>query len=272
MALSQIQTNQRFLHPTQQRYLAKLLNTFPNDLDTVYLVNSGSEANDLALRIARAYSTASNPEDVIVLDGAYHGHTSTLIDISPYKWSQAKDRSSKNYKKDYVHVVCCPDPYQGKHVGETEDVGKLYALEVEAVVEKTGGVGCFIAEGAMGCGGQILLPPSYLKHCYAAVRSKGGVCIADEVNAIFSPTNNLHLFASLTKFLSSTLILKLTIDTRCRLGSVDLGHTSGCSKCMTSSLTLSLSGNQWGMDTPFRLWFADALLQMPLPAVVRLRI
>jgi ethanolamine-phosphate phospho-lyase len=180
MALAQIQTNQRFLHPIQQQYLAKLLSTFPPELSTVYLVNSGSEANDLALRIARACTTAARPEDVIVLDGAYHGHTSALIDLSPYKWAQATD--GKNRKKDFVHVVTCPDPYCGEHVGMTQAVGEEYAREVQAEVGgAAGGVGCFFAEGAMGCAGQILLPPGYLSSCYAAVRATGGICIADEV-------------------------------------------------------------------------------------------
>ncbi|RYY84346.1 aminotransferase class III-fold pyridoxal phosphate-dependent enzyme [archaeon] len=65
----------RFLNPIQQRYVSKLLATFPKELDTVYFVNSGSEANDLALRIARAANTAKNSWDVMILDSAYHGHT-----------------------------------------------------------------------------------------------------------------------------------------------------------------------------------------------------
>jgi 4-aminobutyrate aminotransferase-like enzyme len=75
VALSEIQTNQRFLHPIQQKYLSKLLKTFPPELNTVYLVNSGSEANDLALRMAQSHTSASRPNDVIVLDNAYHGRT-----------------------------------------------------------------------------------------------------------------------------------------------------------------------------------------------------
>ena len=84
--LKNIQTNGRFLNPVQQRYLTKLLSTFPPELNTVYLVNSGSEANDLAIRIAREHATAKHAKDVIVLDSAYHGHTQSLIENSPYKW------------------------------------------------------------------------------------------------------------------------------------------------------------------------------------------
>jgi len=181
--LKNIQTNGRFLHPTQQRYLAKLLATFPPELNTVYMVNSGSEANDLALRIARSHTKAKNPKDVIVLDSAYHGHTQAIFEISPYKWSQAID--GKNYHPSTTHVVSCPDGYRGKHRGRTAKVGKAYAKEVEKVVNKTGGVGTFIAESIVGCGGQVMLPPTYLQHCYAAVRAAGGVCIADEVQTGF---------------------------------------------------------------------------------------
>lgn len=183
--LGQIQTNSRFLHPTRLRYVQKLLKTFPPELDTVYFVNSGSEANDLALRIARAHSTAGRPNDVIVLDSAYHGHTQALVDISPYKWYQAVD--GKNYQPPSTHVADLPDGYRGKYRGgQTEEVGALYAKDVAKVVNELGGVGVFIAESIVGCGGQVVPPPGYLQKCYDAVRAKGGVCIADEVQTGFA--------------------------------------------------------------------------------------
>lgn len=186
--LGRIMTNGRFLNPVQQRYLAKLLATFPPELNTIYLVNSGSEANDLALRIARAHTKAKRSQDVIVLDSAYHGHTQALVDISPYKWYQAVD--DKNYQPDTTHVVSCPDGYRGKYrCGQTEETGRLYAQEVEQIVNSPeGGVGTFIAESIVGCGGQIVPPPGYLARCYEAVRRNGGVCIADEVQTGFART------------------------------------------------------------------------------------
>jgi 4-aminobutyrate aminotransferase-like enzyme len=186
--LARIQTNGRFLNPVQQVYVTKLLSTFPPELNTIYFVNSGSEANDLALRIAREHTKAKRPKDIIVLDSAYHGHTQALVDISPYKWYQAIDE--KEYQPKTTHVVACPDGYRGKYrLGQTEECAKLYAQDVEKIVNsREGGVGIFIAESIVGCGGQIVPPPTYLKRVYAAVRKQGGVCIADEVQTGFART------------------------------------------------------------------------------------
>lgn len=181
--LGRVQTNSRFLNPIQQEYLGKLLQTFPKELNTVYMVNSGSEANELALRIARAHTKAACPRDVICLDYAYHGHTQALVDISPYKWAQAVN--NVNYQPPSTHVVSCPDTYRGAYRGYNEESGRLYAAEIENVISKTGGVGAFIAESIVGCGGQIMLPPTYLERVYKAVRNAGGVCIADEVQTGF---------------------------------------------------------------------------------------
>ena len=191
--LKKIQTNSRFLNPVQQRYLSKLLSTFPKELNKVYLVNSGSEANDLALRIARSYTKAKCKDDVIVLDVAYHGHTQALVDISPYKWYQAID--GKDYKPKSTHIAPLPDSFRGKYRGgQTEAVGLKYAKDVEEIVKITGGVGAFIAESIVGCGGQIVPPPCFLKKSYEVVRAAGGVCIADEVQTGFARTGNM--FAS----------------------------------------------------------------------------
>lgn len=186
--LANIQTNGRFLNPVQQRYLSKLLKTLPPELNTIYLVNSGTEANDLALRIARAHSKAPRSQDVIILDSAYHGHSQAIVDISPYKWYQAID--GKNYQPNTTHVVSCPDGYRGRYrLGQTEECGRLYAQEVIDIVESQyGGVGTFIAESIVSCGGQIVPPPGFLRRCYAAVRQHGGVCIADEVQTGFART------------------------------------------------------------------------------------
>lgn len=186
MELANVQTNSRFLNPIQQRYLAKLLATFPPELNRIYLVNSGSEANDLALRIARSHTKAARPNDVIVLDSAYHGTTEALVGISPYKWYQAID--GKNYQAPTTHVVSLPDGFRGKYpFGQTHYCSEIYAKEVEAIVNSSeGGVGVFIAESIIGCGGQIVPPPGYFQRCFDLVKKTGGVCIADEVQTGFA--------------------------------------------------------------------------------------
>ena len=197
--LANIQTNGRFLHPIRQRYLEKLLATCPPELDTVYLVNSGSEANDLALRIARMHSTrlgkAAKPQDVIVLDSAYHGHTQALVDISPYKWYQAIDGT--DYRPPSTHVCPIPCTFRGKYRssgGDEARCGEQYAAEVGAILDRTGGVGTFIAESILGCGGQVVMPPGFLNQAYAKVRAAGGVCIADEVQTGFARSGT-HFWA-----------------------------------------------------------------------------
>ncbi|KAF6207654.1 hypothetical protein GE061_016101 [Apolygus lucorum] len=177
-----LNTNNRFLHDNLVLCAKRLTATLPEPLSVCYFVNSGSEANDLALRIARAYT---KQYDVICLEHAYHGHLSSLIDISPYKYEVGKFP-----KKEWVHVAAIPDSYRGKYRGgNTEEMGELYAKEVEKLVadaEADGRkIGAFIAESAPSCGGQILFPPGYLKQVYKCVRKAGGVCIADEVQVGF---------------------------------------------------------------------------------------
>jgi ethanolamine-phosphate phospho-lyase len=177
-----IMTNGRFLHPIRDRYVKRLLATLPPEIDTLYLVNSGSEANDLALRMAKLYSSKSsaNPEHVICIDAAYHGHVQSCVDISPYKWRQCTDGTNTNYHKEHVHVVSMPDTYRGPYKSASE-----YANEVKQIIEQTGGVGAFIHESMMGVGGQVVLPEGYLDEVYKAVRNSGGCVIADEVQTGF---------------------------------------------------------------------------------------
>ncbi len=90
-------------------YARRLVSTFPDPLCVVYFVNSGSEANDLALRMARVHTGGAS--EVLTLEHAYHGHLSSLIDISPYKFGKLADPSPP----PGTHVVPCPDPYRGKY-------------------------------------------------------------------------------------------------------------------------------------------------------------
>jgi ethanolamine-phosphate phospho-lyase len=143
-----------------------------------YFVCSGSEANELALRLAR---THTQRKDIIVVDVAYHGNTTSLIDISPYK----NEGPGGTGAPQYVHKVPMPDVYRGEYKKDDPQAGEKYARYVEETIEKMkndgSGVGAFICESLLGCGGQIVLPDRYLKEAYSHIRNAGGVCIADEV-------------------------------------------------------------------------------------------
>ena len=173
-----LNTNTRYLHDNLVRYAERLTATMPDPLRVCFFVNSGSEANDLALRLARAHT---RQRDVIVLDGAYHGNLSSLIDISPYKF----DGPAGMGAPAHVHKVVTPDPYRGRYRAEDPEAGAKYARHVREVIDtmqqQGRGLAAFIAESLLGCGGQIECPEGYFRDAYRHVREAGGVCIVDEV-------------------------------------------------------------------------------------------
>ena len=177
-----LNTNTRYLHDNLVRYAERLTARMPAPLRVCYILNSASEANELALRLAR---THTGREDVIVLEGAYHGHTSALIDISPYKFNGPGGRG----RKPWVHVAPLPDDYRGPYRREDPEAGLKYAAAVGRLVAETGagggGLAAFIAETLPSVAGQIVLPQGYLAEAYGYVRAAGGVCIADEVQVGF---------------------------------------------------------------------------------------
>ena len=157
-----LNTNTRYLSEMILEFAAKLTATLPDPLRVCYFVNSGSEANELALRLARAHTKA---RDLIVLEHAYHGNTTTLIDISPYK----HDGPGGEGAPSWVHKAPLPgSPDDAKHV-------------VDLASELRSGLCGFIAESMPSVAGQIIFPDGYLARVYEAVRDAGGVCIADEV-------------------------------------------------------------------------------------------
>lgn len=180
--MSRLNTNSRYLYELFVRYAEKLIGKFPSPLRYVFLVNSGSEANDLALRLALNYTGGT---EIIVIDGAYHGNLSSLVAISPYKF----DGPGGQGAPPYVHKVMTPDPYRGPYRYSDKKAGEKYALAVKEAIENINSQGkklvAFIAESIMGCAGQILFPPGYLKKAFELVRQAGGVCIADEVQVGF---------------------------------------------------------------------------------------
>ena len=176
-----LNTNTRYLHPNIVRYAERLTQTLPEPLNVCFFVNSGSEANDLALRMAHHFT---QQQDLFVIDHAYHGHTAALIDISPYKFNGPGGKG----KPETVHVMDLPDTYRGRYRRGRSDAATEYTqdaiLQIKAVAAETGIAG-FIAESMLGCGGQIPLPNGYLKGIYDTIREVGGVCIADEVQVGF---------------------------------------------------------------------------------------
>jgi len=177
-----LNTNTRYLYDYLVRYAEKLVKKFPEPLKVVFFVNSGSEANELALRLAYTFTGKKN---IIVIDHAYHGNTSSLIDLSPYKF----DGPGGAGPGPYTHKVIMPDTYRGPYKRNDKEAGIKYARHVIDIIEKLKkeekGLAGFIAESLLGCGGQIPLPENYLKTAFKAVREAGGVCIVDEVQVGF---------------------------------------------------------------------------------------
>ena len=176
-----LNTNTRYLHDNLVRYAERLAALMPAPLRVCYVLNSASEANELALRLAR---THTGREDVIVLESAYHGHTTGLIDISPYKF----DGPGGKGRKPWVHVAPLPDVYRGSFRRDDPEAGPKYALAVGRLAGEAkagGGLAAFIAETLPSVAGQIVLPARYLAEAYRHVRAAGGICIADEVQVGF---------------------------------------------------------------------------------------
>jgi 4-aminobutyrate aminotransferase-like enzyme/Ser/Thr protein kinase RdoA (MazF antagonist) len=177
-----LNTNTRYLHENLVKYSQRLCATLPEPLRFCFFVNSGSEANELALRLAY---THTKQRDLIVLDGAYHGNTSNLIDISPYK----SDGPGGKGTPPHVHKITMPDVYRGKYRASDPEAGEKYAREITSVLDQINkegrGVAAFICEPLMGCGGQIIFPKNYLREAFRHVRQAGGICIVDEVQVGF---------------------------------------------------------------------------------------
>jgi len=173
-----LNTNTRYLHELIHNYATRLGALLPAALKVCYFVNSGSEANELALRLARAHTRR---RDLIVLEHAYHGNTTTMIDVSPYKHSGRGGEGAP----PWVHVAPLPDLYRGAHRRDDPNAARKYVRGVETLIEqaraRAAPVGAFLAESWPSVGGQMSLPADYVRGVYAAVRAAGGVCIADEV-------------------------------------------------------------------------------------------
>ena len=171
-----------YLHPNVALYAEKLASKMPGDLKVCYFVNSGSEANDLALLMARA---ASGNYDVIALRNGYHGGNATGMGLT------AQSTWKYNVPHSFgVHHALAPYPYRGPYGYDDPEAGGKYANDVKDIIDMAtpGKVAAFIAESIQGVGGFVKFPRGYLKQAYEYVRAAGGVCIADEVQTGFGRT------------------------------------------------------------------------------------
>ena len=175
-----LNTNSRYVYPGLTEYLSRLASTLPDALSIGFMVNSGSEANELAVRLARSY-TGNN--DMAVIEGAYHGHTGMLIDLSPYKF---RGPGGKGEPEPWVHVLPIPDSYRRPD--------SRFNDEVRSGMTEAGPVAGLLIESMLSCAGQVLLPDGYLEEAKAAVRGQGGLLIADEVQVGFGRVGS-HMWA-----------------------------------------------------------------------------
>ncbi|CAH0392327.1 unnamed protein product [Bemisia tabaci] len=202
-------------------YCQELLSTLPDNFQVCLFTNSGAEANDLALKLARNY-TGKN--DVVVVDGSFHGAVNLLWDISPKTFKQfhpdvaetnkildaarglgekgfssllsealIKEQPvsipssySKNYtcKPPWVHVVPCPDMYRGPYAGHPDAAEKYFQqakAAIDLAVQRNASIGCFLSEPVFIVHGVLIPPPGWLKRVYSYIRELGGVVIADEI-------------------------------------------------------------------------------------------
>ncbi|RED23432.1 hydroxylysine kinase /5-phosphonooxy-L-lysine phospho-lyase [Flavobacterium cutihirudinis] len=180
--IATLNTNTRYLNDAITEYAEKLTATLPKKLSVCYFVNSGSEANDLAIRMSRHFT---KQKDIIVLDHAYHGTSTVAMEMSPYKF----DSKGGSGQMPWIHKAINPDLYRGPHKYGDAEAGEKYAADVQRIIEnlktEDKAPAVFICETLLGVGGQIPLPENYLKTVYDYVRAAGGVCIADEVQVGF---------------------------------------------------------------------------------------
>ncbi|MCX5824659.1 MAG: aminotransferase class III-fold pyridoxal phosphate-dependent enzyme [Deltaproteobacteria bacterium] len=171
-----------YLHPNIAEYAGMLASKLPGDLSVCYFVNSGSEANDMALLMARLYT---GNYDVVALRNAYHGGSASTMQLTAHStWKY-------NYPHSFgVHHAINPDPYRGPWGHDDPQAGAKYAAEIKNVIDYAtpGCVAGFFAESIQGVGGTVVFPDGFLKGAYEVVRAAGGVCIADEVQTGFTRT------------------------------------------------------------------------------------
>jgi alanine-glyoxylate transaminase/(R)-3-amino-2-methylpropionate-pyruvate transaminase len=171
-----------YLHPNFPALAKKLASKLPPGLEVTYFTNSGSEANDLAITMARLYT---GNHDVIALRNAYHGGSPSAMGLtSHYTWKYPMPQNTG------VHHVMSPDPYRSAFTGTPEEIARRAANEIRETIRYStpGQIAAFIAEPIQGVGGATTGARNYFEEAYRITREHGGVCIADEVQTGFGRT------------------------------------------------------------------------------------
>ena len=203
-----------YLHSNVARYAERLASKMPGDLKVCYFVNSGSEANDLALLMARAHT---GNYDVIALRNAYHGGNALTMGLTAHRtWKFNVPHSFG------VHHTIAPDPFRGLWGRDDVDAGKKYAADVKNLIDyaTSGQVAAFIAESIQGVGGCVVFPDGYLQHAYQHVHAAGGVCIADEVQTGFGRTGTHYWGFETQGVIPDIVTMAKGIGNGCPLGAV----------------------------------------------------
>jgi alanine-glyoxylate transaminase/(R)-3-amino-2-methylpropionate-pyruvate transaminase len=171
-----------YLHPNLPLLAEKLASKMPEGLDVTYFVNSGSEANDLAVTMARLFTGNT---DVVALRNAYHGGSPSSIGLtSHHTWKHPVPGPGG------IHHALSPDPSTSPLTGSPEEIASKSAADLRQLIRysTSGNVAAFIAEPIQGVGGVTRGAPNYFREAYAIVREYGGVCISDEVQTGFGRT------------------------------------------------------------------------------------
>jgi alanine-glyoxylate transaminase/(R)-3-amino-2-methylpropionate-pyruvate transaminase len=175
-----------YLHPNLPLLAKKLASKLPPGLDVTYIVNTGSEANDLAVTMARLFTGNT---DVIALRNAYHGGSPSSVGLtSHHTWKFPVGGDGR------VHHAINPDPYRTPFDGSPGEVARKCAEDIRGIIRYStpGKVAAFIAEPIQGVGGATMGAPNFLREAYAVTREYGGLCIADEVQTGFGRTGEYY--------------------------------------------------------------------------------
>jgi 4-aminobutyrate aminotransferase-like enzyme/Ser/Thr protein kinase RdoA (MazF antagonist) len=194
-----LNTNTRYHNDSLYEYAERILELFPDNLNKVFFVNSGTEANDLAQRLANNFT---NRNDRIVVEMGYHGHTSELINLSPYKYNGKGGLG----KKEHICELPLPKQYKGKY----DDVND-YLTEAKEMIQKNMSEGrsysSFLLEPISGCGGQVPLMTGYLEALVPWLQRKGMLVISDEVQIGFGRLGRWFWGHEMQNFLPDIVVM-----------------------------------------------------------------